>query len=83
MTEVFPILSGVVVGVLVGGTRPRLRLRTAAMLCVVLGFTATVISGEFRIGWEYLLVDIPLVAASAVVSFLLARTVATRARRPV
>jgi hypothetical protein len=83
MTEVFPILSGVVVGVLVGGARPQTRVHTAALLCVVLGFTATVISGEFRIGWEYLLVDIPLVAVSAVVSFLLARTMATRARHPV
>ena len=81
MTEVLPILSGVVVGVLVGGARPQLRLPTAALLCVVLGFTATVISGESRLGWEY--VDIPLVAVSAVVSFVLARTIVTRARHPV
>jgi hypothetical protein len=82
MSELFPIMSGVVVGVVLGAVRPSLRLRVGAPLCAALGFVATVISGEFRIGWEYLLVDIPLVAASAVLSFMLARGLVARARHP-
>ena len=38
----------------------------AALLAVVCGVTATVISGEFRISWEFLLFDIPFVALVAV-----------------
>ena len=36
-----------------------------APLSVVFGFLATVISGEFKIGWEFLYADIPIVAGSA------------------
>jgi len=32
-----------------------------AVLACVLGLAATVLSGEFRVGWEYLLIDIPRV----------------------
>jgi hypothetical protein len=41
------------------------------LLWVAFGFVATVASGEFRISWGYLLVDIPLVAGSAGLAFLL------------
>jgi hypothetical protein len=36
-----------------------------AILAIILGSLATIISGEFRIGWEFLLIDIPLVALTA------------------
>ena len=39
------------------------------------------LSGEFEVSWDYLLVDIPLVAVSAALSFTLARTAFLRRRR--
>jgi hypothetical protein len=68
MNELFPVLSGALVGLLVGGLRPALRKSVAIPLVVLLGIAATVVSGEFRIGWEYLLIDIPLVGLSAVIA---------------
>jgi hypothetical protein len=35
------------------------------VLSVLLGVTATVISGEYAIGWEFILIDIPVVMLSA------------------
>jgi len=80
MDELFPLVGGAVLGILVAGLRPSLRLWTGALLSGLLGFAATVLSGEFRIGWEYLLVDIPLVAVSASLSFALARAAFLRLR---
>jgi hypothetical protein len=80
MNELFPVVSGLLVGCLLGGLRPELRLAVGGLLSVVLGVAATVISGEFRVSWEYLLVDIPLVAVCAYVGFILARTLVGRAR---
>lgn len=65
MEELFPVLAGVLVGLILGLVQPSMRLRIGIPLAILLGVTATVISGEFRIGWEYLLIDIPLVALAA------------------
>jgi hypothetical protein len=73
MDELFPVVSGVVLGIVVAGIRPSLRLWIGIPLSIVLGLAATVLSGEFEVGWEYLLIDIPLVAVSAGLSFTLAR----------
>jgi hypothetical protein len=73
MQELFPIASGLGVGMLLGAVRPSLRLRVATVLAVVLGTAATVISGEYRIGWEFLLIDIPLVALCAAAAFAAGR----------
>ena len=40
------------------------------LLSVVAGVLSTVMSGEWRISWAFLLVDIPLVAGCAVIGFL-------------
>lgn len=80
MDELFPVVAGLVVGTLLGGLAPRLRLVVGALAAVTLGVAATVLSGEYRIGWEFLLVDIPLVAVSAVVSLLATRGVRRRLR---
>ena len=72
MSELFPLACGILVGSVLGFVKPAGRLRLAILLSILLGFAATVISGEFRIGWEYLLIDIPLVAVSAGLSFTLA-----------
>jgi Na+-transporting NADH:ubiquinone oxidoreductase subunit NqrE len=80
MDELFPVVSGVVLGILVAGLRPSLRLWVGVLLSVLLGMAATLVSGEFEAGWEYLLIDIPLVAVSAGVSFTLARAALVRLR---
>jgi hypothetical protein len=45
---------------------------------VVAGVLATVVSGEWRVSWAFLLIDIPLVAVSAVAGDLLSRRVVLR-----
>jgi hypothetical protein len=73
VNEIFPIASGAAVGIGLALIAPRLRLPVAFGASLVLGLLATVISGEYKIAWEFLLVDIPLVAASAWVGYLVAR----------
>jgi hypothetical protein len=80
MDELFPVVSGVVLGIVVAGIRPSLRLWIGIPVSIVLGLAATVLSGEFEVGWEYLLIDIPLVAVSAGLSFTLARMAFLRMR---
>ena len=80
MHELFPIACGILVGSALGVARPAGRLRLTVALSVVLGFAATVISGEFRIGWEFLLIDIPLVAISAAGAHLLLGAIIRRRR---
>ena len=41
---------------------------------------ATVASGEYRVSWAYLLIDIPLVVLAAVVGFAAARRLTLPAR---
>jgi len=65
MDEVFPIASGVLLGAILGYLRPGLRLRGGTVLVVLLGVLATVASGEFRLSWGFLLIDIPLVGVTA------------------
>jgi hypothetical protein len=78
--ELFPVVSGGVLGIVVAGVRPSLRPWVGISLSIALGLAATALSGELAIGWEYLLVDIPLVAVSAGVSFTLARVAFLRLR---
>jgi Na+-transporting NADH:ubiquinone oxidoreductase subunit NqrE len=80
MDELFPVVSGVVLGIVVAGIRPSLRLWIGIPVSIVLGLAATVLSGEFEVGREYLLIDIPLVAVSAGLSFTLARMAFLRMR---
>jgi hypothetical protein len=80
MDELFPVVSGVVLGIVVAGIRPSLRLWIGIPVSIVLGLAATVLSGEFEVSWDYLLIDIPLVAVSAGLSFTLARTAFLRLR---
>jgi hypothetical protein len=71
MAEMFPLACGVLVGATLGVLRPRRGGWLAVLLSVLLGCAATVISGEFRISWDYLLIDIPLVAVSSAGAYLL------------
>lgn len=73
MTELFPILGGLAVGAVLGLLRPGSRRLVGALAALALGTAATLVSGEYRLGWEYLLVDIPLVGVSSVVGLLVSR----------
>ena len=80
MDELFPVVSGAVLGILVAALRPSLRLWVGVLVSILLGVAATVVTGEFQIGWEYLLIDIPLVAVSTGLSFTVARMAFLRLR---
>ena len=64
-SEIFPMVSGLLLGALLGWIEPTARKRIGLPIALALGFLATVVSGEFRVSWGFLLVDIPLVAVSA------------------
>ncbi len=66
MNELFPILYGTLVGVCCAGIRGA-RRRTAVwiVLSVICGVAATLVSGEFKLGWEYLFIDVPLAGGAA------------------
>jgi hypothetical protein len=78
MHELFPIVSGLLLGAALPLVRPQIRLEVGVGASIVLGTLATIISGEYRIGWEFLLIDIPLVALCSVTGFATARAVRRR-----
>lgn len=79
--ELFPVVAGLVIGLVLGGTTARRRPWVWLALSVVFGMAATVLSGEYQVSWEYLLVDIPLVGCASAVAFVASRTlVSSRAR---
>ena len=73
MSEIFPFFGGVLVGVMVA-RRPRVPMAAAAVLAVALGTLATIVSGEFRLSWDYLYFDIPFVALTAAGTAVLVRS---------
>ncbi|MGH2745659.1 MAG: hypothetical protein ACRDN8_24850 [Thermoleophilaceae bacterium] len=73
MQELVPLVSGFAVGLALGALRPSLRLPVGAALAVVLGVLATVVTGEFKTSWAFVLIDVPLVAVAAVCGLALAR----------
>ena len=75
MNEILPLCSGALLGLLAGWLRPSQRLNVVVSLSVLFGVLASAATGELSMGWEYVLVDIPLVALSAGVCF------AARSRR--
>jgi hypothetical protein len=68
--EIVPIVSGLLLGALLGWIEPASRKRIGLPMALALGFLATVVSGEFRVSWGFLLVDIPLVAVSVLVGLV-------------
>ena len=66
MEELLPVASGLVLGSILGLLRPSVRVPVGLVLIAALGVAATVVSGEYLISWSFLLIDIPLVAISAV-----------------
>ena len=67
MHEVFPVVAGMLLGfVALKIDSLSLRAFVVAVMSVLLGIVATIISGEALISWAFVLIDIPLVLASAV-----------------
>jgi hypothetical protein len=79
MEELFPLSAGLVLGALLGFVRPSIRVPVGAALATALGVLATVASGEFKMTWAYVLIDIPLVGVAAVAGFLVTRRLAATA----
>jgi hypothetical protein len=73
VNELFPLLCGLIVGTGLALVAPRLRPILGALAAILLGVAATVVSGEYHIGWEFVLIDIPLVALSSVVALVAVR----------
>jgi hypothetical protein len=69
VTELVPLCLGAFFGLLLGSLRLAPSGRIVALLAVLLGVCATAVTGELRVAWEYVLVDIPLVGLSAVACF--------------
>jgi hypothetical protein len=63
--ELLPVMSGLLIGLILGLLRPSLRMPVGLVLIIAFGVLATVVSGEYLISWSFLLIDIPLVAVSA------------------
>lgn len=78
MSEIIPVLHGCGVGVLCSSLNSRRWLSFWLGLSVLFGAAATVVTGEWKVGWEFLLIDIPLVAASSF-AFIVLRN---RLKRP-
>ncbi len=79
MNEIVPIAGGLLLGMCLWAVPARWRLLTGLLGAVLIGVLATVVSGEYRISWEFLLFDIPLAAVSTVAAYLGARQLSTRA----
>jgi len=78
VNEIFPLAGGLAVGVGLGWFAPRVRLRFGVLAAIVLGVLATIVSGEFRITWAFVLVDIPLVGLAAAVGLAASRALRRR-----
>jgi hypothetical protein len=73
MHELLPIVAGFLLGFLVSRLRPALAVPLAAVGAVAIGVAATILSGEFRISWDFLAIDIPGTALAVVSGYLTAR----------
>jgi len=73
MDEVFPVLAGVIVGLVVPTviSPSRVRWGMLVVLSVVLGSVATWMSGELAISAGYLLIDIAQVLGAAIATTVL------------
>lgn len=71
MDEVFPVLSGIAVGLLLGVVPSRLRLLALGVFSVAFGILASGISGELAFSWIYALIDVAQVLGAALLASVL------------
>ncbi len=73
MEEVFPVGSGVILGLAVAYlVRRRLGVAVLAACSVLLGMTASWISGELAVSWIYVPIDIAQVSVTGALTWVLA-----------
>jgi hypothetical protein len=74
MDEVFPVLAGVVLGLLLHGIASRSRRGAiAGMASVAVGALASWVSGELAVSWLYVLIDTAQVLVAALLTSVLVR----------
>lgn len=71
MDEVFPVLSGIAVGLILDFIPSGLRVVALGVLAVAFGILASWISGELAISWVYVLIDIAQVLGAALLTSVL------------
>lgn len=68
MYEAFPILGGLVTGLIASQLKGnRLKGIVIALLSITIGFAASTVSGELEMSWGYVILDIAQVLVAAVV----------------
>jgi hypothetical protein len=73
MEEIFPVGSGVVLGLVIAYLVPgRLGGWVLGGFSVLIGATAAWVSGELAVSWVYLLIDIAQVLAAGAMTWFLA-----------
>jgi hypothetical protein len=84
MEEVFPVLAGIVIGLVTYRTAPvGLRAISVGALGVAFGALASWISGELAVSWVYVIIDTAQVVVAAVMTGALVKAWQRRqARRP-
>jgi len=82
MNELFPIFTGAVLGLaFAAGTRAFSPLWVRAVMVLLAGVTATIVSGEYAENWGFALVDIGEVVLAAWIASTLARRAVRRIRQ--
>ncbi len=81
MYEVVPIVAGVGAALVVAQRiAPRWRMVTLVALSLLIGFTASAVSGELSLSWGFVPVDVAEVLLAAGLSTIVLNTRRTRAR---
>jgi peptidoglycan/LPS O-acetylase OafA/YrhL len=83
MHELFPIAGGLFIGALLPFVPSRLRIVVGLVAAAVVGVLATVVSGEYKIGWEFLAIDIPGAALATVAGYLAVKRARSTTRQRV
>jgi hypothetical protein len=79
VNEIVPVYFGVVLALVCEAVPGRTARRVTWVLAsVVGGVTATVVTGEYKISWEFVLIDVPIVALTAVATRFAVRALARR-----
>lgn len=79
MNEMLPVFLGCAVGTVCGlVSLGRRRYRLCLGSAPVFGLAATVLTGEWKVGWEFLIIDIALVAVSSFAAFVLCNRMTRR-----
>ncbi len=81
MDEVFPVLCGVVLGLAAWHLSLRLRWLTMLIGVPLVGVTASYISGELSLGWQFVLMDMTEVLMAFGAVLLLQKYRAAMVRR--